>query len=50
MIFVIITLWAITATIVRIRKGLTYKQALYLFIILFCAGTVLRSILFAFGM
>ena len=50
MIYIILAVFAMTATIVRIRRGLTKKQALYLFIIILCAGTILRSILFMFGM
>lgn len=50
MIFIVLTVFAITATIVRIRRGLTKRQAAYLFVILLCAGLTLRSILFALGM
>lgn len=50
MIFIILAAFIITATIVRIRHGLTKKQALYMFIIMLCAGSILRSILFMFGL
>lgn len=50
MIFIVIAAWIMTATIVRIRRGLTWRQAFYLFIILLCAGLTLRAVLFAFGM
>lgn len=50
MIFIVLTVFAITATIVRIRRGLAKRQAAYLFVILLCAGLTLRSILFALGM
>ena len=50
MIYIVASIWIITATIVRIRRGLTWRQAFYLFTILLCAGLILRSILFIFGM
>jgi hypothetical protein len=50
MIFIVAALWIMTATWIRIKKGLTRRQALYLFIIYICAGLVLRSILYVFGM
>lgn len=50
MIFIVFTVWLVTATIVRIRRGITYKQCLYLFTIILCAGIILRSILLVFGM
>jgi hypothetical protein len=49
MIFIVAALYVMTATVVRIRHGLTKKQALYLFIIMLCAGMILRSILYVFG-
>jgi len=50
MIFIVMALWIMTATIVRIRRGLTKRQAFYMFVIYLCAGIVLRSILYIFGM
>jgi hypothetical protein len=50
MIFIVITLFAITSIIVRIRRGLTWRQAFYLLTILLCACIILRSVLFMFGM
>lgn len=50
MIFIVLAVWIMTATIVRIRRGLTKRQALYMFIIILCAGITLRSILLIFGM
>lgn len=50
MIFIVLAVFIMTATAIRIRRGLTKRQALYLFIIILCAGIFLRSILFMFGM
>jgi hypothetical protein len=49
MIFIVITLFVIVATIRRILRGLTAKQAFYMFIIYLCVGMTLRAILFMFG-
>jgi hypothetical protein len=50
MIFIVITLFIITATIRRIRRGLTKRQAFYMFVIYLCAGITLRAVLLMFGM
>lgn len=50
MIYIIFTVFIFTAIIVRIRRGLSRREALYLFLIIFCAGVVVRSVLFALGM
>ncbi|HWI70140.1 MAG TPA: hypothetical protein VNS88_17540 [Nitrospiraceae bacterium] len=50
MIYIVMAVWIMTATIIRILHGLTKAQALYMFIIMLCLGLILRSILFVFGM
>lgn len=50
MIYVAVAIWLMTAVTVRIRRGLTWRQALYLLIIITCAALTLRAVLFALGM